>query len=98
MMAIKQTFTSLNKLYGGKQIDGYGKRGLVVHKAGKAGWTISQASSGMQIRATAIYSTRTEAFKRMDALLELPVHWMKPFDEMSQEVAAVSDQIRGILQ
>lgn len=93
----KTTFTAPNKLYGDREISGYGRDGLVVHKVGKSGWTISQASSGMQINGRAVYATKAIALEKMDQLLALDIKWHLPWDEMNRAFSVCATDIRAIM-
>ena len=97
MQVEKVTFTAPNKLYGDREISGYGRGGLVAHKVGKSGWTISQASSGMQINGRAVYPTKAAALQKMDQLLALDIKWRLPWDEMNRAFSTYATEIRAIL-
>ena len=90
-------FTAPNKLYGDKEIAGYGQDGLVVHKIGKSGWTISHQASGSQLSGKAVYKTKAAAAQRLALLLDLDVKWALPWDEMRPAFSANATDIRIIL-
>ena len=93
----KITFTIPNKLYGDKEVTGYGSAGLVAHKHGR-GWTVSHVSSGMAIRGGSVWSTKAEALDRLEKLIALPIPWDKPRDEMSSKFSEHREAIREIVE
>lgn len=95
----KITFTVTNKLYGDREVTGYGRGGLVVHKVSPMGrgWTISQASSGMTIRGGSVWGSKQDALDRVEKLLSLPIEWEKPFSEMSAQFGMNGDAVREII-
>lgn len=90
------TFTIPNRLYGDKEVSGYGRGGLVVHRLGR-GWTISKVSDGARVRGGSVWGTKTAALEKMEKLLALEVAWEKPWDEMRVGFSKNIDAIRAIV-
>ncbi|AUH66824.1 hypothetical protein [Paracoccus zhejiangensis] len=89
MTHAQQMITIPNSLYGDQTVTAYCRSGLGVFKQHKR-WQVVHVASGMSIGSGRGGDRRTRkgAFAIMDALLQTPVDWSKPYDQIRNDVAA----------
>ncbi len=89
MAYAQQTVTIPNSIYGDRTVTAYCTGGLGAYRLHKR-WQVVHIASGMTIGGGRGGDRRTRkgAFAVMDALLQVPVDWSRPYDEISNDVQA----------
>lgn len=87
--------TIRDNLYGDVVHPAWVKGGLAAYRSGR-GWQIAIVISECDVWHKLASPTLTEAKRRIDALLEMPVGWGLPWDEMRHHVQANATAIRAL--
>lgn len=85
----QQMITIPNSIYGDRTVTAYCRAGLGAFKLHKR-WQVVHVASGMSIGGGRGGDRRTRkgVFAIMDALLQIPIDWSKPYDQIGKDVAA----------